>query len=275
MNPWEKRGKVRGVGSRVRIIGRVPASSNWFSKTVLFSFTRENGGGTRRNEGLSRFRIESRVCFFAVFSPGSILDTFARTKMHVCTIRRIGWLVFEAVSQANRQGRVNRFVLVPFANSLESPWNRSAPSTWHVGPRIETGETIDKSCSLPLDGLQHNGKMKHRVGVITFYTESSRFFVPILAKNGLYMKKRFLFFSKFYGNNNNNNKFRQGHAFNYHHCINDTVWLLYETLGIITFYTESNKFSKIFILFKILINKLPIVKQHLITLITHIWRGTV
>lgn len=63
--------------------------------------------------------------------------------------------------------------------------------------------------------------MKHRVGVITFYTESSRFFVPILAKDGLYMKKRFLFFSKFYGNNNNNNKFR--HAFNYHHCINDTV----------------------------------------------------
>lgn len=39
--------------------------------------------------------------------------------------------------------------------------------------------------------------MKHRVGVITFYTESSRFFVPILAKNGLYIKKDFYSFQNF------------------------------------------------------------------------------
>lgn len=38
--------------------------------------------------------------------------------------------------------------------------------------------------------------MKHRVGVITFYTESSRFFVPILAKNGLYIKKDFYSFTE-------------------------------------------------------------------------------
>lgn len=44
------------------------SSDNWFSKTVLFSFTRENGGGTRRNEGLSRFRIIEGVFLRGVFT---------------------------------------------------------------------------------------------------------------------------------------------------------------------------------------------------------------